>query len=899
MGNINRIYEFTKNRLTKQNLLIFLVLIVTFIFIALYSQFIFNGYAYVYGVQGDIGVDTIHQYFATYSHISRMIHEGNIDIFSLQAALGESFLPKLISMFNLFDLIAVLFPPTLIDVGILVSTYLKYLVISIFSYLYFNMIFKNNKTSFICSLFWTFCSFIVIWGQHYSFSTAMANFTIFMYLIQKWLEGNKNIWKILIPCMGIFFLNSYYFFYMFGLFSAIYTFFYLIIQKKSLKEVFIKLLVLLGMAIVALLMVSVLVIPVILSFTNSPRSEINIESTYLLTKDLPQIFSILARGINPNILGSGYIDNPYTGYRNYYETSPIFVSIIAIPAIIYILKRKNSNCIKLGVIFSILTIVFCHLTNFIFTFSIANRWLFMISFLLTIAIGLYINDFIEKVNLKDRLISLFLGDIIVIIFIYILANYSQFVLDIQMVKMTLICLFIWNALLIGLCRFNIKYQLIVLCVISELLVVNYPSINNRGKIPRNQIYNSLYYDNYMAAVNYVKSIDPSLYRIDKTSDSVFLNDALVQNYYGNSSYFSTHTKEEWSLANNYGGCWNKANGPNYIDFDNVIFNAFVGNKYILSRYEISGLNLLNVVENIYIYMNPYFMGFGYIYENELDINTSNLSELDNILLLGEGYTKTDKLESKQSVKSNIKVENLINKYVYSANTNTQIKDDIVYSNGTSDDMQIVFDMESDRILSSISFDLAVSKDSVVEVFLFDENNKFTSYRRNIVAGNNQIDIDLYNLGNTSSIRIDPSEISQNISLSNIKIEYIDKSNFERNLNNIKLNGKVKADFEDSTYLANIESNVENGMLMVPITYSNNWKATIDGENVKVHNINNGFIGIEIPKGKHNVVVQYKYPYLFPGLIMSSIGVGIFLLILHKQKKKDIIEKKKYYDSLLF
>lgn len=875
------LYEQTKNKISKHRFIFCLVTMITIMFLVLYSKFIFNDFAYVYGKPGDWGGDTVHQYFAIYTYLSRMIHEGNIDIFSLNLALGESFLAKIISMFNIFDIIALLFPPRLIDIGILISTYFKYIVIGIFSYLYFNFVFKNKKVSLITSLLWTFCSYTVVWGQHYQFCTNMANFTVFMYLLQKWLMGNKNIWKVFVLCMGIFLLNSYYFFYMFGIFSAIYTVFFMLIEKKTLKAIFLKLLQLLGMAILALLISAVFAIPVILSFTNSIRSDIAIDGSYLFSEDSLQILSILVRALNPNILGSGYVKPTYTGFGNFYENSPIFVSILAMPAIIYLLVSKKNFLLKLGIILGFISILVCHLSNFIFTFSDANRWLFILTFLQVLAIGIFIKDYMYKINIKERIISSLLGSVVIILIIYIVLNDSRFDLDENMIKISLFCLIFWWLILLVPFKNKINNGLILIMVFCELALINYPLINNRGMFSRNELYNA-YYDNYMLAAEYLKSIDPSLYRVDKVSNSVFLNDALVQNYYGNDSYISVHTKEEWNLAQIYDGCLDNVIHPNYINFDNIIFNTFMGNKYILSTREIAGLDSLDVIGNVYIYLNPYYMGFGYIYDHSIDIDFENYSELENITFLAEGYSIENNTHSGQKVNPNVKTEKMINKYIGSINAETEIKNEVIYSEG-KDDMQLLFRVDKNQILSSISFDLIAEKESFVEIFCFDEKNRFTSYRKKITAGENHVDIDFYNLGNIITLRIDSSEFGQNISLSNIKLKYIDGNNFEQHLNKIKNNGSVESSYKNSTYIANIDSKVENGMMMIPITYDRSWKATIDGEKVDVYKINGGLIGVKVPQGKHEVIVQYCYPYFYQGILISSFGIIIYLYMIFKKK----------------
>ena len=50
-----------------------------------------------------------------------------------------------------------------------------------------------------------------------------------------------------------------------------------------------------------------------------------------------------------------------------------------------------------------------------------------------------------------------------------------------------------------------------------------------------------YYDDTMEALEYLRSVDRDFYRIDKNYRSVYLNDALFQNFFGTKSYYSSNS----------------------------------------------------------------------------------------------------------------------------------------------------------------------------------------------------------------------------------------------------------------------------------------------------------------------------------------------------------------------
>ena len=67
-----------------------------------------------------------------------------------------------------------------------------------------------------------------------------------------------------------------------------------------------------------------------------------------------------------------------------------------------------------------------------------------------------------------------------------------------------------------------------------------------------------------------------------------------------------------------------------------------------------------------------------------------------------------------------------------------------------------------------------------------------------------------------------------------------------------------------------------------IPYDSGWKATINGIDAEIENIDNGFIGIKINKGSNNIVFKYEVPGLKFGIVISIISLissGIYILYL--------------------
>ena len=56
-----------------------------------------------------------------------------------------------------------------------------------------------------------------------------------------------------------------------------------------------------------------------------------------------------------------------------------------------------------------------------------------------------------------------------------------------------------------------------------------------------------------------------------------------------------------------------------------------------------------------------------------------------------------------------------------------------------------------------------------------------------------------------------------------------------------------------------------------VAYSAGWKATVDGQEVPVHQADLGFMSVEVPAGMHEVRLTYETPYLCAGCVLTLAG----------------------------
>ena len=89
------------------------------------------------------------------------------------------------------------------------------------------------------------------------------------------------------------------------------------------------------------------------------------------------------------------------------------------------------------------------------------------------------------------------------------------------------------------------------------------------------------------------------------------------------------------------------------------------------------------------------------------------------------------------------------------------------------------------------------------------------------------------------------------------------------LQNVKIKtNKITGDIEVSS----------DKLLVFSIPYSEGFTAYVDGKETELIQANSMYMGVELKKGKHDIVLTYCTPYLRAGMILTVAGLAVFALI---------------------
>lgn len=869
--------------------------------LVVYKNFFFGEELYIYS---DIGSDTLNSYWPFLSYISEMLWSGNFSFWAFSLGTGNNIFSISSILFDPFNWILILFGKAKLPFLLPYIAALKNMIAGYLFYNYLNVINISKKASMIISLIYGFNGFIVLWGQHYHFATLMVITPLVLYGFELFLQQSKKRYFVLsVACLAIY---SYYFLFMFSIYLFIYAIFRYIELNKFNVKYFLKtvaksfILYFCGICLSA-----VVLFPSIYVVLNSPRISTNKLASVFSIPGTIEYITMIFRFLSNDMLGTG---TRFVGFQNYYE-SPILYSgifcLVILPCFFIYSNKKNR--IIYGA-FSALLLLFLAFPFFSYMFNFFSarsyRWTFVlilfICFLAARALDMIVEKNEYKVHSIYYLFFIF-GGLFTIVYSLI-----HFNLDNRIVKQ-LIALFTIISLLF-VCYFFIlksfhKFKgkvsivgILVIFIVVELSSFSYLTVNKNRTLLNKEILNQKqgYNDYTVDAWNYIKNNDKEAYRIDKTYDSIFLNDSLMQGYAGVKGYNSLNHPSYIEFLKTLEVPFKRRNHLNYLtglDSRRELY-ALLSVKYIFDKENIAPdkLNLINKTGDVSIWESKYYLPFGYTYDTVIDYEDfiklpsyEKDAALMNAFVMDKGQEESGDFSEFYRKGLTFKKVNLldkVSKIVNAQQDNLNVVEGISLR-AENIDPQIV--VAFDNLLSTRTSNISITVDSPSDTelqifwakgFQFKEVN---SKKINIKKGEGTYQVQLDNV-DFDSIRIDPTNEKKDVKVIKAELSYVefDMDEFLKDSKKLSEESLQLDRFTNDYIRGNI--NVKNDkMLFLSIPYDVGWKARVNGIDVPIKKINIGFMGIPLEGGNHTIEVSYDPPFLKLGLY-TSFATSILLLI---------------------
>lgn len=310
----------------------------------LFNQFIFGDRVLLFG---DIGSDTYYSYYPFYYFISNGFSNLNFSFWSFQLGVGTSTLTLYQFLYDPFSLIYFLSSKEHIPTLIAWVFVFKIYCAAYFTYIYLRNFKIDHYACVIASLLFAFNGFLIIWGQHFFFSSWIIFIPLLFYSIELFLQHRK--WAYFSLTIAFFALNIAIL-YQALIFSTAYFIFRLVIrdEKSSIRKLLTTCLAYLGIVVLGMALSAALWLPEYFLIKSNPRisgdlfgSLKNLLTHFFSLSNIEYYKSLILRLFSNNLEGIG---SNYTGFLNYYESLQLYSStltLILIPQLFLALRNKE------------------------------------------------------------------------------------------------------------------------------------------------------------------------------------------------------------------------------------------------------------------------------------------------------------------------------------------------------------------------------------------------------------------------------------------------------------------------------------------------------------------------------------------------------------------------------
>ena len=620
--------------------------------IIVFRDFVFLGKAYLFK---DIGGDTLNIFYPQLCAVSDYLHTTEMPSWSFRSGMGQNIFPAILN--DPFNVLLYAGGRHFIMYGMVYKELIKILLTGYLFFKYIRLLDLSPYTAAIGSLLISFCSYTIIGGSWYVFSSDLFYVIFLLWSVEQFLVNRKMLFLPL--AVFIVAVSTPFSLYVYSLFFAG----YLLLRNFQLGvlnpgKIVVRYLSLLGLAVVGILLSAPFLLENIAQILESPRGSGQYNFTAVLSHapmfGLPggvELGTAILRLFSGDLLGTG---SDYRGWTNYLEGPMLYCGLpclLLLPQLFQFLRGRTRTAFIIFLAVLLLPVLFPYLRYALWLFSGNYYRTYALFIALTILFyALLALQYIleqRKVHVPTLIASL-----VVSLLVLHIPYSDQLAPDTTLSAFISMLLIGYGAILYFMGRpgnvLRLKYILLG-CIVVELLFMSNTAVANRDALTATEIEDRTgYNDHTVEALDYIRRHDHSFYRIDKTyasSPAVHYsdNDGMAQGYNGTSSYSS----------------FNQLNFINYLALMGIVDKTsekdtrWAGSfedrasleaqnqvKYILAKTEISPIweyicEPPLTFGNVKLFKNKFVLPFGYTYSKcirESDFAGLSLYQKDFVTL---------------------------------------------------------------------------------------------------------------------------------------------------------------------------------------------------------------------------------------------------------------------------
>ena len=784
------------------------------------------------------------------------------------------------------NLIILLFPKELLANAILTIYLIKIGICSLTLAIYINKVYKKNDYSV---LIFSLCYGLMSYNIVFHMNVMWIDGVMLLPLIALGIENiiNKNKYKLYIVSLFLAIISNYYIAYMICIFSVLYFIYKGIIYKKINGK---NILGFIGSSLIAGGLSGYLLIPVVLSLMTGKASLKNLSDGIYVTES---IFSTLSK----TIIGSYDYNQILSGPAN------IFCGvIITVFLLLYFinekigLRAKLLSAVFIFILFLSFTInifeLLWHGFNYPVGFEYRNSFLFCF-LIIILAYEAWIN--IDNIKIKDVIISLFIC--LALDIVILLQRYSH--VSVKKIAISFLFVLIYSFIIILFRKVSLKRIFInflcIIIVICELSLNIYLIIINNIYISQN--YVKQYIEDLSPIIEDIKKDNDNFYRTEMTFNNT-LNDSMLLNFNGLTHSSSTNEKNIMNIVDSLGyktaSTCEIYNQGSTIPVDSILgIRKLISakNPKIFSCYDHLENHYYNVIKDYgdyVVYENPYALPIAFMVNDSL--KTLQQDNIDNLFdytgsifdsMVNEETNLYNKLEVTDIKLNNVEAITELEENLYTKiDTEKDASIDITIK--SKDNNPVYLFLKSNIYEDAIDNNIkGTIRGRAVEVI----SNGGAEYAQFTGLGYNIQFIGNYNDGEEIKVKI--KLVRSRLTIKEIQVYSCNMNNFEKVYGNLSSNTIENTDYEDGYVKGDVTVTADKTLLYTSIPYDEGWTLKVDGKDCEYIKILNGFIGVELEEGQHNIEFKYKLPGFKVGLsisIISLIALGCIGIYNYKKKK---------------
>lgn len=627
-------------------------------YLAFKKVFVFTGFA----------SDTLHQFFADYYFRCERLFSGNFSFWSFQHELGTNVYP-LIANFNPFDILLISFGKRHFAGALAYVVLLKIVISGVLFYGYLKKLELLPTASVMGALSFAYCGYMVLNSHWYHYQNYAVFAALILFLFERWYQEGK--WLLLVLAIGLACIKGILQLYQFAFFLPIYGIFRILYSERHpIKKIPVFLFKLAVLYACGVGLGAFYILPEAYQAFSSARGGESMHqftlarwiSDVLRPSDAVSIRTFLYRYFSNDIFGSF---ERFKGISNYLEAPASYVGIPAIlsaPLVFMGRMRKQKSAFLFLSAICMIYFIFPYMRvigNAFASGTFKHTIMYNSICIILLASFSLSQLFHEPRNMSARLVPLgFFCGLLIVLFLY-----KEIPKDPKVLSYATAFVLIYAILILFhlKTRFQKFLKYIFLAVLTvELAVFARVTVSRSsgallpGFIERGERY---FDKDTLRALNAVKSNDHSFYRIEKGYYSDYLNDAVVQNYFGTSAYYGFPSM---GVVDFHRSLKISQKSPRIASYRYGLqkrnkLQSLLGVKYFLTKSKEDrpdGFEYLHSYGSVHVYQNKKYFPLGHVYHRysrRNDFETLSTNEKEEVLLncfiSNKDYEHIDRISS--------------------------------------------------------------------------------------------------------------------------------------------------------------------------------------------------------------------------------------------------------------